>query len=61
MLPASGRHVPDAIMIYRLSECLNVDIVQLFPALNAAEERPNVLLVDDQADAGCWSCAYIAI
>ena len=43
----SGRRLPDAAMIYRLSEVLGVDINVLLSAAAQSDESPNVILVDD--------------
>ena len=43
----NGNRLPDAAMIYRLSEVLGVDINVLFSAAAQSDESPNVILVDD--------------
>ncbi len=43
----NGSRLPDAVMIARLSEVLNVDINILLSAAAKSDEYPNVILVDD--------------
>ena len=43
----SGRRLPDAVTISRLSEILGVDINILISAAAQSDERPNVIMVDD--------------
>ena len=43
----NGSRLPDAIMIYRLSKLLNVDVNTLLFAAAQSEETPNVIMVDD--------------
>ncbi len=43
----NGTRLPDAAMIYRLSEALGVDINVLLSAAAQSDESPNVILVDD--------------
>ena len=43
----NGNRLPDAAMIYRLSEVLGMDINVLFSAAAQSDESPNVILVDD--------------
>lgn len=44
----SGVRLPDAIMITRLSEILDVDVNILLSAAAESDECPNVILVDDR-------------
>ncbi len=44
----SGNRLPDAMMIMRLSECLNEDVTVLLNAAKGLDEIPNVILVDDE-------------
>ncbi len=44
----SGVRLPDAIMITRLSEILDVDVNVLLSAAAESDECPNVILVDDR-------------
>lgn len=44
----SGSRLPDAVMITRLSEVLDVDANSLFSAAAESDECPNVILVDDR-------------
>ena len=44
----SGIRLPDAIMITRLSEILDVDVNILLSAAAESDECPNVILVDDR-------------
>ena len=43
----SGSRLPDAAMIYRLSDVLSTDINMLLSAAAQSDECPNVILVDD--------------
>lgn len=43
----SGRRLPDASMIYRLAECLDVNVERLLRAAAESDESPTVILVDD--------------
>lgn len=43
----SGSRLPDASMIYRLADCLDVDVGRLLSAAAESGESPNVILVDD--------------
>ena len=45
----SGRRLPDAAMILRLSKVLDVDINILLSAAAQSDERPNVIMVDDNS------------
>ena len=44
----TGRRLPDATLIRRLSECLNVDIAILMNAAGMDKENLNVILLDDE-------------
>lgn len=43
----NGSRLPDAAMITRLSQVLDVDVGTLFSAAVESDESPNVILVDD--------------
>ena len=43
----SGRRLPDASMIYRLAEWLDVNVDRLLSAAAESDDSPNVILVDD--------------
>ena len=43
----NGSRLPDAVMIARLAEALDVDVGALLPVAAAGGEPPNVILVDD--------------
>lgn len=43
----SGSRLPDASMIYRLAECLEVDVDRLLSAVAESDESPIIILVDD--------------
>ncbi len=43
----SGSRLPDASMIYRLAECLDVNVDRLLSAAAESDEAPIVILVDD--------------
>lgn len=45
----SGRRLPDAVTISRLSGILGVDINILISAAAQSDERPNVIMVDDNS------------
>lgn len=44
----SGSRLPDAMIISRLSKCLDTDADTLISAVLASEEAPNVIMVDDR-------------
>jgi len=43
----NGSRLPDASMIYRLADCLDVDVARLLNAAAESVESPTVILVDD--------------
>lgn len=43
----SGSRLPDASMIYRLAECLDVNVDRLLSAAAESDESPVVIMVDD--------------
>ena len=43
----NGSRLPDAKMIYRLADCLDVDVDRLMSVAAESDESPNVILVDD--------------
>lgn len=43
----SGRRLPDASMIFRLAECLDVNVSDLLNAAAESDDCPNVIMVDD--------------
>lgn len=43
----SGRRLPDASMIFRLAECLDVNVSVLLSAAAESDDYPNVIMVDD--------------
>ena len=44
----TGRRVPDAVLLARISERLDLDLTGLLGAVDASPEPPNVILVDDE-------------
>ncbi len=44
----SGNRLPDAAMISRLSQCLDVDVNTLLSVAAQSDETPNVIMVDDR-------------
>ena len=44
----NGSRMPDAMMVARLSECLEVDVHTLLRSAAESDENPNVILVDDR-------------
>ena len=44
----NGSRMPDAVMISRLSQCLDVPVGTLLSAAAQSDETPNVILVDDR-------------
>ena len=43
----SGRSLPDVRMIYRLADCLDVNVDRLLNAAAESDDSPTVILVDD--------------
>ena len=43
----NGSRMPDAMMITRLSRCLDIDAGLLFRSAEASDASPNVIIVDD--------------
>ena len=43
----SGSRLPDTGMIFRLADCLGVDVNELFQLASESEESPNIIMVDD--------------
>ncbi len=43
----NGSRLPDASMIYRLADCLDVDVDRLLSAAANSDEAPTVILIDD--------------
>ena len=43
----NGSRLPDAAMIYRLSEVLGVEVNVLLNAAAQSDDHPNVIMVDD--------------
>lgn len=44
----TGRRVPDALLMSRLAQCLDVDVSVLLTSAHKTEEAPNIILVDDE-------------
>ena len=44
----NGSRLPDAVMISRLSQCLDIDVNSLLSAAAESDEAPHVILVDDR-------------
>lgn len=44
----TGRRVPDAVFLARISRCLDIDAAILLNAALEDEETPNIILVDDE-------------
>lgn len=44
----SGSRLPDAVMISRISQCLDTDINTLLSAALESEDAPNIIMVDDR-------------
>ena len=44
----NGSRLPDAAMLSRLSQCLDVDLNTLLSAAAAQDKAPNVIMVDDR-------------
>ncbi|MBR3622652.1 MAG: response regulator [Selenomonadaceae bacterium] len=44
----NGSRLPDAMMIFRLSKCLDVDLNTLLSAAAESDDAPNVIMVDDR-------------
>ena len=44
----NGTRMPDAIMIFRLSCCLDTDVNTLLCAAEESDDSPNIIMVDDR-------------
>lgn len=44
----NGSRLPDAVMIYRLAQCLDTDINTLLSVAAESDDAPNVIMVDDR-------------
>ena len=44
----NGSRLPDAVMIFRLAYCLNIDVNTLLSAAAESDDAPNVIMVDDR-------------
>lgn len=44
----NGSRLPDAVMIFRLSQCLGTDVNTLLTAAAESDNTPNVIMVDDR-------------
>ncbi len=44
----SGSRLPDAVMIYRLAQCLDTDVNTLLSVAAESDDAPNVIMVDDR-------------
>lgn len=44
----TGRRLPDAMMIYRLAQCLGTDVNTLLSVAAESDDNPNVIIVDDK-------------
>ncbi len=44
----NGSRMPDAAMIVRIADCLDIDVALLINAIAQSDNVPNVLLVDDE-------------
>ena len=44
----NGSRLPDAVMMSRLAQCLDVDVGMLLSAVAEGDEAPNVIMVDDR-------------
>ena len=44
----NGSRLPDAIMIFRLAECLGTDVNTLLTSAAESDASPNVIIVDDR-------------
>lgn len=44
----NGSRLPDAVMLSRLSACLDIDITTLLSTAIESDESPNVIMVDDR-------------
>lgn len=44
----NGSRLPDAVMISRLAQCLDVDVNSLLSSAAESDDAPNVIMVDDR-------------
>ena len=44
----TGRRIPDAVLLLRISKCLDMDINILLETIDNTVEEPNIIMVDDE-------------
>ena len=44
----TGRRIPDAVLLLRISKCLDIDINILLETIDNTVEEPNIIMVDHQ-------------
>lgn len=45
----TGRRIPDAVLLLRISKCLDIDINTLLETFDNTVEKPNIIMVDDES------------
>ena len=45
----TGRRIPDAVLLLRISKCLDMDINILLETIDNTVEEPNIIMVDDES------------
>ena len=45
----TGRRIPDAVLLLRISKCLDIDINILLETIDNTVEEPNIIMVDDES------------
>ena len=45
----TGRRFPDAVLLLRISKCLDIDINTLLETFDNTVEKPNIIMVDDES------------
>ena len=45
----TGRRIPDAVLLLRISKCLDIDINFLLETIDDNVEEPNIIMVDDES------------
>ena len=45
----TGRRLPNAVLLLKIAKCLDIDINILLESIDNTEEKPNIIMVDDES------------